>query len=85
MSFKAKNTNNNSKKRVLLDLTNYTKCITIERFDSKFLDLCDYDVNFTYGNHSINQDSAHWPMGFKMLRPMSGYLVRELHREIMRN
>ena len=47
------------------------------------LDLCD--VNFTYGNHSINQDSAHWPMGIKMLRPISGYLERELNRDVMRN
>ena len=42
-------------------------------------------VNFTYGNHSINQDSAHWPMGIKMLRPISGYLVREVNRDVMRN
>ena len=35
------------------------------------LDLCESattDVNLTYGNHSINQDSALWPMGFKMRR-----------------
>ena len=45
----------------------------------------DYDVNFTYCNHSINQDSAHWPMGIKMLRPIKDYLVRELNRDVMRN
>ena len=45
MSYKAKNTKNNSKKRVLLDLTNYTKCITIVRFDSKFL---LFDVNYMF-------------------------------------
>ena len=29
--------------------------------------ICYHDVNFTYGNHSINQDSAHGPMGIKKL------------------
>ena len=51
------------------------------------LDLCESattEVNFTYGNRSINQDSALWPIGFKMLRPMNGYLVRGLNRDVMR-
>ena len=38
-------------------------------------------LNFTYGTHSINLDSAHWPMGFKM----SCYLVKEINRVEMRN
>ena len=53
-----------------------------------YLDLCKSattDVNFTYGNHSIIQDSALWPMGFKMLRSMRGYLVWGLNRDVMRN
>ena len=41
------------------------------------------DLTFTYGNHSINQDSANWPVVFKMLRPMIGYLVRQLNRDVM--
>ena len=51
-----------------------TECITIVWFDPKFflfdvnymfssLWICYHGVNFTYGNYSINQDSAHWPMG----------------------
>ena len=89
MSFKARNANKSSRLCVLSDLSNYTECITIVWFDSKFLSfyvnfmfrtlwIGNHDVNFTYGNHSINQDSAHWPMGIKMLRPISDYLVREL-------
>ena len=72
-------------------MSSYTECITIVWFDSEFflfdvnhmfrsLWICFHDVNFTNGNHSINQDSAHWPMGIKMLRPMSDYLVRELFK-----
>ena len=58
-------------------------------FDPKFF-LFDVnymlsDINFTYGNHSINQDSAHLPIGIKMLRPISGYLVRELNCDVIRN
>ena len=49
------------------------------------MNLIPYDVNFTYGNHLINQDSAHWPMGIEMRKPISGYLARELNRDIMRN
>ena len=47
--------------------------------------ICYHNVNFIYGNHLINQDSAHWSMGIKMLRPISGYLVRERNRDVMRN
>ena len=71
-------------------------CYEICWFYSKFLlfdvnymfrslRICYYDVNFTYCNHSINQDSAHWPTGIKMHRPISSYLVRELNRDVMRN
>ena len=70
-------------------------CITTVWFNSKSflfdvnymfrsLWICYHDINFTYGNHSINQDSAHWPMGIKMHRAVSGYLVRKLNREVMR-
>ena len=69
---------------MLIDLSSYTKCIPIEWFNSNsfylmwiiWLELCESattDVNSTYGNHSINLDSAHWPMGFKMLRLLSSY------------
>lgn len=59
------------------------KCIRVDRFNSKFL---SFDVNMlgslicesaninASGNHSIKQD---WPIGFKMLMPMSGNLVWE--------
>ena len=63
MSFKAKVTNK------------YSKCLASKFFSfgvNICLDLCESattEVNFTYGNRSINQDSALWPMGFKMLRP----------------
>ena len=51
------------------------KCKSSFCLMSKSLDLCESAA--TYGNHSINQDSAHWPMGMKMLRPMNGHLARE--------
>ena len=96
LSFKLKKCKQSSKYRKLPNLSSYTECITIVWFDSKFflfdvnhmfrsLWICYHDVNLTYGNHSINQDSAHWPMGIKMLRPINGYLVRELNRDVMRN
>ena len=49
------------------------------------LDLCESATMICYSNHSINQDSAHWPMGIKMHRPISSYFVRKLNRDVMQN
>ena len=69
-----------------------TECITIVWFDSKFflfvvnymfrsLWICYHDVYFTYGNHSINQDSPYGQWESRCL----GYLVRKLNSDVMRN
>lgn len=73
---------------LLLDLSSFNFYVPNVLFNTKFflsvakcLDLCacSTDVNFTHSiNHSINQDSANKPMGFKMLRQISGHLVSML-------
>ena len=78
MSFKAKVTNKHS------------KCLASKFFSfgvNICLDLCESATTdvIIHGNHSINQDSALFPMRFKMLMPISFYLVRGLNRDVMRN